>query len=159
MKNKKDIIDIICQSHGEIREKLVFIKELLVVFDKDNVWKDIRDVLNFFDKNIVKHFKDEEILISVLKRDTQLQTDESEIIIQILQEHKELLEKYEDLKKIAEKFDYDNQTIKENFVMLSHNIIEKLLSHAEYEDKNFFPFVRQKLKKKQLKEIEEMITK
>ena len=144
MEVKKDIIDIICQTHTEVKEKIAFLKDLLFVIDKNSVWKDTKDILGFFNKNLVNHFKSEEILISVLKRDVELQPNEIEIVNEILEEHVTILEKFSKLNKLAKKFNTRDKELREEFIEISHDIIDVILTHADKEDKIFFPFVRQK---------------
>ena len=157
MEVKKDIIDIVCQTHTEVKEKIAFLKDLLVVLDKNSVWEDTKDILGFFNKNLVNHFKSEEILISVLKRNVELQPNEIEIVNEILEEHKIILEKVSKLNKLAKKFNSQDKELREEFIEICHDIIDVFLTHADKEDKMFFPFVRQKINKKQFKEIEKRI--
>ena len=159
---KKDVIDIIYESHTneQMKEKFVFLYDFINVVDQDNLWdmkENIKSILRFLGKHTSSHFRNEEILITMLKNYVSLSEDEKKFLEKIQQEHKIILEDFKQLYKLGINFDPQNKVIREQFVDMFHNLVEKIKLHAEEEDKMLYPLARNKLTAQQLEELEKKI--
>lgn len=151
-----DILDIdkkVYQVHLEVKERIEILKNLIPIIADPNVWIKIESILNYFNKTVVEHFEGEEIIISVMKRDTSFSDEENKIMSEILEEHKELLGVLEQIKATAKVYEYSNYPVKEKFIEITHMFIESIVAHAEKEDMFLFPIFKAKMSKEQFEEI------
>ncbi|OGS20557.1 MAG: hypothetical protein A2252_09875 [Elusimicrobia bacterium RIFOXYA2_FULL_39_19] len=158
--NGKEIIDVIYGMNTGGKEKMFFLKTLTIdLLDKEDVWDDIDNLREFFNKQLIVHFRNEGIMINIMERELALTTEEKGILSEILAEHAVIIKEYEELNKFIEKYKNNPQDrhIRESVIDAAHKIFGLLPPHAAKEDKYLYPLAKEKLSDKHLKELEEKI--
>lgn len=154
VKKMKDIVSSLCNTHETVKEKVAFWLDLLPVLEQPGEWSRMEGIMQFLSRNLVAHFKREEILMDVMKRHLDLTAEEQQTLSKLLQDHEKLLAEFERLNKIASKYNPNNKTIVNDFMHTSQGIIDYLFEHAKEEDDRLFPLARKKLTAEHLEMIE-----
>lgn len=157
--NMRDVVSMLCDTHETVKEKVAMWLRLIPAVEQFDTWQKIDGLISFLSECAVKHFKDEEILIDVIKKYIDLSVEEQQMMSKFLKEHEILLTKLGKLKEITSKYDPKNRKIVDEFTETSHQIINELLKHAKEEDEKLFPLAREKLTVKHLKIFEEQLEK
>ncbi|MCG2826504.1 MAG: hemerythrin domain-containing protein [Thermoplasmatales archaeon] len=155
----KDLVSMLCDTHETVKEKVAMWLKLIPAVERFETWQKIDGLISFLSECAVKHFKDEEILIDVIKKYVNLTVEEQQMMSKFLREHEILLAKLENLKETASKYNPGDRKIVDEFTGNSHQIIDELLKHAKEEDEKLFPLAREKLTVKHLKIFEEQLGK
>ncbi len=158
MNDEKNVIDIICQTHSQVSERVILLKDMMTKFAKEDIFDNLKEVLTFFSKHIPIHFAYEEIMIDELKT-TNLKQNEHNMIDEILNEHKKLIKVFGKMSGLIEGIEKVNSNLKEDFIELVNDLLEMLPKHAKKEDRLLFPVAQRKLNNKQKEEIELKISK
>lgn len=150
----RDIVSELCNTHETVKEKVAFWLDLLPVLEQPGEWSQTEGIMKFLSKNLVEHFRREEMLMDVMKKYLDLTAEEQQMLSKFLQDHEKLLAEFERLNKIASKYNPDNKTIVNDFMNTSQGIIDYLLKHAKEEDEKLFPLAREKITGKHSEIIE-----
>jgi hemerythrin-like domain-containing protein len=143
MTNK--VLDLIHNTHGEGKEKAIFVGDLIIKADKSNFYDDLNDTMKFFYKHIPLHFAYEEALINTLLKNNVLAEDEIVCMNKILQEHREMKTNFEHLNAMSLKMDRGvSRSQKEEFLAIVNETVDALIKHAQYEDQFLYPVAGQK---------------
>lgn len=142
---EKNFVEDMQFIHTRFREKIVFWRGLLPILDRDNVWSDVKSIMDFLNNEVVAHFKIEETLITTAKKNPKNTAGELKIMEEILEEHILIGQNLKELNEIYRKFNSFDKDIRESFIETSHKIIDMIVKHAEKEDKDFFPALRGKI--------------
>ncbi|OGS39296.1 MAG: hypothetical protein A2551_06980 [Elusimicrobia bacterium RIFOXYD2_FULL_34_30] len=151
-----DIIEKLIAGHHEVKERVDILSKVVKTLDSDAfIWDNVLKISSFFDKEVKEHFKlEEKVLFPIMKK--VLPKEKQEILKEIELEHKPILKMLEEFKKIAEKHsNLSSRLIRENFIAISHDIIENLIAHARKEDENLFPLIKIYFSKENYKELED----
>ena len=160
MENKKDIIDIIYSEHTSGHEKLEVIKDTFdAVFNSKHSLNKVHKYLALFNKHIEDHFKKEELMIKIMKKECALSEEETSLIHDILKEHNMLLKKFNFLSEAAGVGDVNKRKEKKILFRLINDLTESIMKHAEKEDDCLYPIVREKLDPEHLQQLESLINK
>jgi len=150
---KKNVLDVICQTHTEGKEKALFAREFLEKVGEADVSLKIDEMLEFFYSHIPVHFLLEEMMMSELMKAPGLTKDDKLLMGRIADEHELIKKNFERIKEMAEKIKKGNTSLKEPLINLVQETLEALLDHAEVEDNLLFPLANSKLEDKQLEII------
>jgi hemerythrin-like domain-containing protein len=141
MKQEDPLIRLI-KYHEQISEYLDDIGEMLKFLDDEEAWKKIKPIDDFFQKNIVGHFKfeEEKIFSTCLLK---IATPESiRLILELQREHGKILTKLEEFRKIIPEKDKPlNQGVINKLNLLGREILDILLAHASKEDDELLPIL------------------
>ena len=138
MKNKT--LDLVYRTHGEGKEKIVFLRDFVLKHDRTNFYENIQDTLEFFYKHIPLHFAYEEVVINALLKNNKLTRDQLSNIDRIMQEHIILKKNFEKLKEMSTKIGKrSTKEQREDFLCIVNETVEALIKHAEYEDQYLYP--------------------
>lgn len=147
--NKNDIVDIIFQTHTAGKERTIIYKNTVLKLENEDISDTIKEIVTFFSSQIPVHFKSEEIIIDILKT-MVLSANNLNAINEILTEHKDMIEKLEELKNQTKK---NSKALKEDSIEKMNNLIEQLFDHAKKEDQILFPLARERINEKQKEEL------
>lgn len=153
----KDIVSVLMDTHETVKENMAMTLDYLSIFERSSGLSKreiIKNTMKFLSKNLVEHFKREEIMIDVMKKHFGFSVEEQQIISKILKEHKILLPEFERLNEIASKYKPSDKKIVKDFVDTSRKIFDDLFEHAKLEDEKLFPLAREKLSEEHLEIIE-----
>jgi len=110
---------------------------------KDEVWRKIKPIEDFFERSIISHFKFEEEIVfpTILLKDG---TPKSiKLILELQREHGSILKELEYFQKIIStniiSLDEENN---ERLNVLGREIIDSLLTHALKEDDELVPILQ-----------------
>ncbi|MBN1621261.1 MAG: hemerythrin domain-containing protein [Endomicrobiales bacterium] len=156
MTSNKSIIEIIFNTHHVVSEKVIMLRAIVKRYSAENLLENTESILNFFNKILVEHFKKEDELIKVIRRDIKLTDIESKIISEISEEHTIFLKDFSRLTEIAGNL---KPELKEDFIEICNNVTDKLTIHAEKEDNVIYRIGKEQLNRQQLDEIEDAISK
>jgi iron-sulfur cluster repair protein YtfE (RIC family) len=160
MEKDRDILDIIYSAHTEGKEKFVVLDDMIdVIYDNNKLLAKTGEFLSFFEKHTAKHFKNEELLIGMLKKETELSESELDGLEEILSEHITLNSALENIKKSVSKLRADENTgkLKKRVFKLIHALVNDIMKHAEKEDAALYPLAREKMSPLQKERLEEKI--
>jgi hemerythrin-like domain-containing protein len=157
----KNVIDIIYQAHHDpnAKENMIILREILPVLDRDDVWNRICPVLEFLNRYIPKHFKNEDMMIALMGKDNIFEDKESQVIHEILKEHQLLLGYFNELTKIAKNYNPFDRTVREKFIKIAQDIFDQLAVHAKKEDEVLYPIARKYMTLEKLVELQEYAAK
>lgn len=130
----------LCTLHCGAKEYLTLFKQLLPMMATDYTWNKCEELIDFFYKKLIPHFdSEEEIFQHILNEKPGRQV--MKIILKIQKEHLEILENFEMFaQKVRSAQSLDkNEQIELTFKGIS--IIDAILEHADYEDKNLMPLL------------------
>jgi hemerythrin-like domain-containing protein len=131
---------IISLKHEQIKEEFLFYKDVISFVYHKNYSEKIDDMFEFFVKNILPHFKVEEIIFNMIESNVTIK--EKNIIKKILNEHIEILKLLNNLKSFAIKKDLSNFKTKNILKKEFKKIVKVILSHAKKEDKKLLPIYK-----------------
>lgn len=155
---EKNFVDVVQFIHTQVREKIVFWKGLLPILDRDDIWSDVKQIIDFFNNEVVEHFKIEESMITIAKKNPKNTDGELKVMEEILEEHALIRQNLKGLNEIYRRFDNFDRDIKGSFIETSHKIIDMIVKHAEKEDKDLFPVLRKKISSNDLSKIKKNIS-
>jgi len=157
---KKKVLDVVYNTHGEGKEKIIFLKDFILKHDGIDFCESIQETLEFFYKHIPLHFAYEEVVINVLLRNNKLTKDELSYTDRIMQEHISLRKNFEKLKEMSAKIGKGaTKEQREDFLCMVNETVEALIKHAEYEDQYFYPSAEMKADDAMRSVIEKEISK
>lgn len=152
-----DVIEKLIAGHREVREEIDILNKLVKMSNSDAfAWDDVFKISNFFEKEVKEHFRLEEIVLFPVMKNV-LPLSEQNILTEIKDDHKPILEKFDDFKKMAERHKkISSKNSREDFVNSSKAIIDSFIPHAKKEDIKLFPLVRKYFRAENYKQLEEM---
>lgn len=154
---KKNVLDVICQTHTEGKEKALFAREFLEKVGDGDVSLKIDEMLEFFYGHIPVHFLLEEMMMSELIKVPSLTKDDKLLLGRIADEHESMKRNFEEILRMDEKIKKGEESLRELLKKLMKETLEALLNHAELEDNLLFPLANSKLDEEQLEVIKEKI--
>ena len=156
-----DIISLISGAHDNLREKIAlgieYTNEFGPTIDGSSVTTvNFNRVMRYLSENLLVHFRQEEILIDVIRENVDISAEEERIISKILREHRRLRM---ELGKLSEfKFVDDlNYEVIRDFSENSRRLLNDLFQHAKEEDEDFYPFAREKMSPERIVMIEDRL--
>ena len=155
---RENIADMVGQTYTETSERISFMKEILFKLSPKNVWDEKGNMLVYFHKELDNHFRNEELLIDILMRDTKLLPDERKLLNNIIQEHKYLAANFDRAEKLAKIMDQYDNSVKEKYIKTIDLTMRVMHAHAEKENKLFFPMAKKILSDKQYIELRRKIS-
>lgn len=152
-----DVIEKLIAGHRETKEEIDLLDKLVKLSNSDAfAWDDVFKISIFFEKEVKEHFRLEEMVLFPVMKNV-LPLSEQNILTEIKDEHKPILVKLDDFKKMAERHKkISSKNSREDFVNSSKAVIDLLIPHAKKEDIKLFPLVRKYFKTENYKELEEM---
>ena len=152
-----DVIEKFINDHSEVKEEIDILEKIVNLLNSDAFsWNNVFKISSFFDKEVKEHFRlEEQVLFPVMKK--VLPSDKQKILAEIEKEHRPILSKLDAFRKIAEKHsEFLARNTQENFIRISHEIIESIIPHAKKEDEQLFPLAKIYFKPDNWKQLEEM---
>ncbi|MGA2090400.1 MAG: hemerythrin domain-containing protein [Endomicrobiales bacterium] len=154
----KNIINILYETHDDIKEKIIVMKDALKILDTDTLRTRKDDIISFFNTHLNVHFKKEEILIATTYKYHTITPKEQQILAEIISEHVQLLNKYKKFIVLSDQVDKRHSQHNDDFILVFYDILDTLLKHAEKEDTLVYPILQKYLDATQLKEALQCIT-
>ncbi len=139
-----DSLDKLTKDHRHFSEYLDDLQEILGFLHQEEAWRKIKPIQDFFQRNIVDHFRREEreVCLPILLNSA---TPESiTLILKLQEEHGFMLKALEEFRRVASDnpFPLSRET-QATIKAAGIEIIEKLLAHASEEDDKLFPILEQ----------------
>lgn len=152
-----DVIEKLIAGHRETKEEVDLLDKLVKMSNSDAfAWDDVFKISEFFEKEVKEHFRLEEVVLFPVMKNI-LHGSEQNILTEITDEHKPILGKFDNFKKMAERHKkISSKNSREDFVSSSRAIIDSLIPHAKKEDVKLFPLVRKYFRAENYKQLEEM---
>lgn len=145
MKQKDEWVDPLrrlIKYHEEVSEYLETLKEASDFLPEKESWSKIKSMKDFFQRNVIDHFKFEEevifppLLLGFATRET------IKLILELQREHGNILNELEEFQKITSKMSLGSET-SEELQAVGKRIIDNLLDHAKKEDKKLLPILKE----------------
>ncbi|OGS44911.1 MAG: hypothetical protein A2539_04345 [Elusimicrobia bacterium RIFOXYD2_FULL_34_15] len=152
-----DVIERFIAQHKAVKERLDILEKITKMIDSDtSIWDNVHKMSGFFDKEVKEHFHlEEEVLFPIIRR--KLPSDKQKILTEIEAEHKPILKKLDEFKEMSAKHKKLSSRIsRENFIKISMDIIESMITHANKEDEKLFPIAKEFLDFENYKELEQL---
>jgi len=131
-------------THIVLKEKTDILQKLLPLIDEVELLHEVGSLLDYFNSGLMKHFESEESLISRLGNEFNLTAQESAVCSRITADHVKLKDDINKLNSIIVKYDHKDIEAHEKILEIVNSGIETILAHADWEDINFYPFVKTK---------------
>ena len=142
---------IMYNEHEQIKEEFLFYKDVVSLVYNKNYVSEIEPMFKFFVKNILPHFKIEELIFMTIENGATVK--EQKIIKKILYEHIDILKKLNNLKELAIKHNLsdikDNNIFKKEF----EKLVKIILAHAKKEDEKLFPIYKKYINRPMIEKI------
>ena len=98
-----DVIEKLIAGHREAKEEIDILDKLVKMSNSDAfAWDNVFKISDFFEKEVREHFRLEEIVLFPVMKNV-LPGAEQNILAEITDEHKPILWKFDDFKKMAER--------------------------------------------------------
>jgi len=145
MKEKDEWVDPLrrlIKYHEEVSEYLENLKEASDFLPEKEGWSKIKSMEDFFQRNVIDHFKfEEEVIFPPLLAGFATQGT-IKLILELQREHGNILNELEEFQKITAKMSLDNEA-SEKLQAVGKKIIDNLLAHAKKEDKELLPILKE----------------
>jgi hemerythrin-like domain-containing protein len=154
----RDIARIIKQAHVEVKNRLTVMRAMISGLASMSDWEKRNDMCAYFIDDLDAHFRNEELMMGIIKRDNKLEEKHLSYIDSVIREHKELRELFSGLKRKLQLISADNREEREAFAAKTDEIVDRLLAHAEKEDAVLIPLAEELLTDETLRELERQIS-
>lgn len=151
-----EVIEKLIAGHVIVKEKTTILKKLILMSEIDQfLWENVLKLNDFFDKEVTQHFLIEEnVLFPIMKK--VLPEEGLNILREIEEEHKPILEKLDAFKKmVIPKLNFDSKNLREKLVNVCEGVLYSLIPHAEKEDEKLFPLVKRYFSSENYRELED----
>ncbi|MFQ3675385.1 MAG: hemerythrin domain-containing protein [Endomicrobiia bacterium] len=142
---------IMAHKHEQIKEEFLFYKDVVSFVYHKNYGRRIEPMFKFFVKNILPHFKMEELIYMIIEKSATVK--EQKIMKQIIDEHTDILKKLNNLKELAIKHNLSDLKTKNMFNEEFKKIVKTILAHAQKEDEKLFPIYKKYVNQKTIEKI------
>ena len=127
--------------HEDISEFLENLEEILDFLHEEEFWSKIKQIENFFKRNVIDHFKFEEKMVFPAVLSRAATPDSIKLILELQREHGLMLKELEGFQKIISEIQFDKERhARLNIVV--RKIIDNLLAHASKEDNELLPILQ-----------------
>lgn len=151
-----DVIESLVAGHRDVAERKDLMQKLAKNINDDAFfWEDAFKVVNFFNREVRKHFEiEEKVLFPVMKK--LCPKESCGRIDEIQAEHIPILAQISKLEKIAsEHASSPDKKTRERLAETAGNIMELIILHAHREDAELFPLIKKWFKSGDYAELEE----
>jgi iron-sulfur cluster repair protein YtfE (RIC family) len=141
MKGTDPLIRLI-KDHEKVSEFLEDMREVMTFLHDKEAWRKLKPIEDFFQRNIVSHFKFEEKIVFPAILSKAATPEAIKLILELQKEHGMILTKLEEFQSIVSKsvIPFDEKTEAE-LNLVARKIIDILLMHASKEDDNMLPIL------------------
>ncbi len=154
-----DVIEILKNGHGGIQETILLRKKYIDSIGIESelgtdAVKILKKKMEFLNDVMIPHFRQEEVAIFLIRNEIDMKTTEGEIIRKVLEEHvdfRERIDAFIEDTLINTKESIQIPLFKNKFNKLLNDILE----HAEFEDEELFPIIRNRINPGHIKYIKE----
>ena len=141
----KSRLDNIKKLHIQFPGEIDILKKSLSYFHEDESFNDVKKVIHFFEEDIAMHFKEEEdylFPVALMIGDLKIK----KIVRDLQKEHIDIFSEMDKIKEIVIKpgFSFKDKEVRDEFVRISKNALEKIIIHARKEDDELFPYLESK---------------
>ena len=141
----KSRLDNIKKMHIQFPEEIDILKKSLPYLYEDKSFNDVKKVIQFFEEDIAMHFKEEEgylFPVALVIGDLKIK----KIVRDLQKEHIDIFSEMDKIKEIVIKlgFSFKDKEVRDEFVRISKNALEKIIIHARKEDDELFPYLESK---------------
>jgi iron-sulfur cluster repair protein YtfE (RIC family) len=143
MDNWVDPLERTIKDHEDISEYLNNLKEILDFLDEEKAWSELRPIKDFFEQNVINHFKfEEEVVFPAIL--SKCATPESiKLILELQREHGAILKDLEEFQKIISESAIPlDKKVSERVNVIGRRIIDSILPHASKEDDRLLPIIK-----------------
>lgn len=142
----KSRLDNIKKMHIQFPEEIDILKKSLPYLYEDESFNDVKKVIKFFEEDITMHFKAEEdylFPVALVIGDLKIK----KIVRDLQKEHIDVFSEMDKIKDIVIKpgFSFKDKEVRDEFVRISKNALEKIIIHARKEDNELFPYLESKV--------------
>ncbi len=139
----RDPLSRLIKYHEDVSEYLEIIAEALGFLFDEQAWIKIEQIKDFFERNVIEHFKFEEEIVFPLVLLKVATPDSIKLILELQKEHGSILKELEEFQKIISEngFPFDKETSTKLNVD-GRKILDSLLPHASKEDDNLVPILK-----------------
>ncbi len=142
--NWVDPLKRLIKDHEEVSEYLENLKEVVELLSGEKDWNKIKAIEDFFQRNIISHFKFEEEVIFPALLSGFATRETIKLILELQKEHGSMSKEVEEFQEIVSKNAFSLKKEKsERLHSVSKKIIDNFLEHAKKEDKNLLPILKE----------------
>ncbi len=135
-----DIKNRYTEAHLNAKEYLSFFKSLLPIMPHEYDLKKFEELVKFFYESIIPHFDEEEEFLQELF-ETHPSRKTIKVILKIQKEHLEILAMFETFVEKIKTIE-DSKAEEIDLTHLCISVIDAVLKHADYEDRNLAPLFK-----------------
>jgi iron-sulfur cluster repair protein YtfE (RIC family) len=142
MNSQVDPLKRLIKDHRDVSEYLGNLREILGFLDEEKAWSELTPIKNFFERNVVTHFKfEEEVVFPAIL--SKCATSESiKLILELQREHGSILKDLEEFQKIIPESAIPlDKEMCEKVSIVGRGIIDSILPHASKEDDRLLPII------------------
>ncbi len=155
-----DVVEILKNGHGGIGENslmgLNFINDINVSGWSGGMNISMVEKKTHFMKDLIlPHFRQEETVIYLLRKDFDLNDYASDVIKKVVKEHEYFRNRIQELQNMRGSLEIFDLEVFVQFRKEFNKLMEGLFKHAEYEDTHLFPLFRRMLKPEHIRYIED----
>ena len=156
--NKEQVIKSLCALHRDAGERTALASAFLEKFNAKGLSPDIAGVIEFFTKEVVRHFKKENILFEALKKKGGFSVDVAAALDESIRGHDVLIREFWHLEEIAEKINNGSEELMYGFIKDCTRVIGVLTAHAQVEDEILFPELTTRLSDADFRSLERALS-
>ena len=154
MEGLNEIVQQIANQHTPMREEMVVWNHVLPIINNGTGWDQLNAMLSFYVKYLPRHFKEEELFIDVLLKDSRIDADSRATLNKLVTEHEYLNNIIVSLMDSIKVYPTHDRPTRERFLDSMYLALETLTTHANIEDKVLFPLCSRFLSKEQLQDLD-----
>jgi len=138
-----DSLKRLIRDHEDVSEYIEVLKEILGFLHEEEAWSKIKPIEDFFERNLIDHFKFEEKIVFPTILSRAATPDSIKLILVLQREHGSILKELEEFQKIISEnaFPLDKDT-NTRLNVVGRKIIDSLLTHASKEDDKLLPILK-----------------
>ena len=141
----KSRLDNIRKLHIQFPGEIDILKKSLSYLHEDEALNDAKKIIQFFEEDIAMHFKEEEdylFPVALVIGDLKIK----KIVRDLQKEHIDIFGEMDKIKEIVIKpgFSFNDKEVRDEFVRISKNAMEKIIIHAHKEDNELFRYLESK---------------